>query len=312
MPKRYKIGLIGGGQIGGILALMIAQRELGDAIVVDIPQKEGLAKGKTLDIMEMKPHYGTDVDLSGTSDFSQLKGCDVIIITAGVPRRPGMTREDLLDVNLKIITSVAENVKKHCPDAFNIVLTNPLDAMVYAFYKLTGFPKNRVIGMAGALDTGRFRAFVAMETGFSVEDITAPVMGGHGPTMIPLYRLATVGGVPLTEILPQEKIEAIVERTRQAGTEIVKLLANGSAYFSPAASALEMAESFLKDKKRIIPCSSLCEGEYGVNGYFIGVPTVIGAGGVEKILEIKLAPQEKEALQKTLEAVKKAVADTKL
>ncbi len=312
MPKRNKIAVIGGGQVGGITALMIAQRELGDAVVFDIPEKEGLAKGKTLDMMEMTPHYGTDVNLEGTSDFSQLKGSDVIIITAGVPRKPGMTREDLLNVNLKIITSVAENIKKHCPDAFNIVITNPLDAMIYAFYKLTGFPKNRVVGMAGALDTGRYRSFVAMETGYSVEDISAIVMGGHGPTMVPLPRLTTVGGIPLTEILPKEKIDAIVERTRQAGTEIVKLLADGSAYFSPAASVLGMVESYLKDKKRIIPCSSFCEGEYGVNGYFIGVPTVIGAGGVEKILEIKLTPDEKEALKNTLEAVKKAVADTKL
>ncbi len=308
---RKKLALVGGGQIGGILALMTAQKELGDAVIIDIPEKENFIKGKALDIAQTTPHEGVDVKLEASSTFEALKGADVVIITAGVPRKPGMTREDLLAVNLNIVKTVAENVKKLAPKAFCILLTNPLDAMVYAFHKISGLPKSHVVGMAGALDTARFRSFVSMETGYSVEDISGTVLGGHGPTMVPLIRLSTVGGVPLTEILPQEKIDAIVQRTRDAGTEIVKLLANGSAYFSPAGAAIEMAESYLKDRKRVLPCSALCEGEYGINGYFIGVPVVIGEGGIEKILEIKLSPEEKSALENTLNAVKKASAETK-
>jgi malate dehydrogenase len=309
---RRKIGLVGGGQIGGILALMATQKELGDVVILDIPQVEGMVKGKALDIQEMTPMDGYDARITGTSDWAQLTGCDVVIVTAGLPRKPGMTREDLLKVNLEIIGTVAQNVKRYAPKAFSIIITNPLDAMVYAFYKLTGFPKNQVVGMAGALDTSRFRAFVAMETGYSVEDITGPVLGGHGPTMVPLWRLATVGGVPLTEVLPRDRIDAICERTREAGTEIVKLLGTGSAFFSPAGGAIDMAESYLKDKKRVLPCCSLCEGEFGIRGYFIGVPTVIGANGVERILEIKLTDEEQAQLQKTIAAVKEAVAETKL
>lgn len=309
---RKKIALIGGGQIGGILALLVAQKELGNAVVVEIPDKEGLAKGKTLDIFESTPLIGVDCNLSGTSNYEDIKGADVVIVTAGVPRKPGMTREDLLDVNIKIMTHVAENVKKYCPDAFSIILTNPLDAMVYSFKKITGFPKNHVVGMAGVLDTGRYRSFIAMELGVSTEDVAGTVLGGHGPTMVPLPRLTTVGGIPLTELLPQDKIDAIVDRTRKAGTEIVGLLANGSAFFSPAVSAIEMAESYLKDKKRILACAAYLEGEYGINGYYIGVPVIIGAGGVEKVLELKLTDEEKGMLTNSLEAVKKAVADTKL
>ncbi|MBD3288553.1 malate dehydrogenase [candidate division KSB1 bacterium] len=309
---RKKIALIGGGQIGGILALLVAQKELGDAVVLEIPEKEGMAKGKTLDLMESSPLLRVDSNLSGTSDYNDIKGSDVVIITAGLPRKPGMTREDLLEVNLKIMNNVATNVKKQCPDAFCIIVTNPLDAMVYSFKKITGFPKNRVVGMAGVLDTGRFNSFVAMELGVSVVDVAATVLGGHGPTMVPLPRTCTVGGVPLTELLSQDKIDAIVQRTRQAGTEIVKLLGNGSAFFSPAVSAIEMAESYLKDKKRILPAAALLEGEYGINGYYIGVPVLIGANGVEKVIEIKLSDDEKAALMNSLEAVKKAVAETKL
>jgi len=309
---RKKIALVGGGQIGGILALLVAQKELGDAIVVDIPEKEGMAKGKTLDIFESTPLLGVDSNLSGTSNWEDVKGADVVIVTAGVPRKPGMSREDLLDVNIKIMTNVAENVKKYCPDAFCIILTNPLDAMVYSFKKITGFPKSRVVGMAGVLDTGRYRSFIAMELGVSVEDIAGTVLGGHGPTMVPLPRLTTVGGVPLTELMPQDKIDAIVDRTRKAGTEIVGLLGNGSAFFSPAVSAIEMAESYLKDKKRILPCAAYLEGEYGIDGYYIGVPVIIGSGGVEKVLEVKLTDEEKAMLMNSLEAVKKAVAETKL
>jgi malate dehydrogenase len=309
---RKKIGLIGGGQIGGILALLAAQKELGDIVILDIPEKESFVKGKALDIMESTPILGCDANVEGTSDYGDLKGADVNIVTAGLPRKPGMSREDLLSTNVKIITAVAEQIKKHAPESFNIILTNPLDAMVYSFKKITGFPKERVVGMAGVLDTSRFCSFVAMELGVSVENVAATVLGGHGPTMVPLPRLSTVGGVALTELLPADKIEAIVDRTRKAGTEIVKLLANGSAYFSPAASAIAMAESFLKDKKRIFTCAAMCKGEYGIDGYYIGVPVMIGAGGVEKVIEIKLTEEEKGMLANSLEAVKKATADTGL
>lgn len=309
---RKKIALIGGGQIGGILALIGTQKELGDIVVFDIPQVEGMVKGKALDIMELRPHDGYDANIIGTSDYKDIEGSDVVVITAGVPRKPGMTRDDLLSVNLKIITDVATNVKKYAPDAFVIVVSNPLDAIVYAFHKISGFPKNRVVGMAGALDSGRFRAFIAMETGLSAQDVSCVVLGGHGPTMVPLSRLATVGGVPINKLLSKEKIEAIETRTREAGTEIVKLLGNGSAFFSPAASIMEMVESYLKDKKRVIPSAALCEGEYDINGYFIGVPCVIGANGIEKILEIELTADEKAALKNTVDHVKSVVAETGL
>lgn len=309
---RKKIALIGGGQIGGILALLAAQKELGNVVMLEIPEKEGVAKGKTLDITEATPLIGSDCDLTGTSSYDDVAGADVTITTAGLPRKPGMSRDDLLAMNLKIISDVAANLKEKCPDAFHIVVTNPLDSMVYAFKKITGFPKNQVVGMAGVLDTGRFRSFVSMELGVSVEDISAPVLGGHGPAMVPLVRLATVGGIPLTELLSQERIDAIAERTRGAGTEVVGLLGNGSAFFSPAVSAIEMAEAYLKDKKRVLPCAAYLEGEYGITGYYLGVPVVIGAGGVEKVLEVKLTEDEKSALMNSLEKVKKAVAETKL
>lgn len=310
--SRKKIALIGGGQIGGILALIATQKELGDVVILDIPEVEGMVKGKALDITEAAPHDGYDAKLEGTSDYSSITGADVVIITAGVPRKPGMTRDDLLEINLKIITQVANNVKEYAPDAFVIVVSNPLDAIVYAFHKVSGFPKNRVVGMAGALDTARFRAFIAMETGLSVQDVSCLVMGGHGPTMVPLTRLASIGGVPLNELLPQEKIDAIIKRVQEAGTELVKLYGKGSAFFSPAAAIMEMAESYLKDKKRVIPSAALCEGEYDIDGYFIGVPVVIGAGGVEKILELELSDEEKEKMNSTLKAVEKTVGETGL
>jgi len=309
---RKKIALIGGGQIGGNLALLATQKELGDVVIYDIPQAEGITKGKSLDIMQLRPHDGYDANLEGTSDPAYLSGSDVVIITAGVPRKPGMDREDLLEINIKIITDVANNVKKYAPNAFVIVVSNPLDAIVYSFYKVSGFSKNKVIGMAGALDSGRFRAFLAMETGYSAQDVNCMVLGGHGDTMVPITRLATIGGIPAEEIIPKDRLDAIVERVRFAGGEIVKLFGNGSAYYAPAASAIEMAEAYLKDKKRVIPSAALCEGEFGVDGYFIGVPTVIGAGGIEKILEFKLLPEEQEMLNGTLEAVKNTVAETKL
>ena len=310
--NRKKIVLIGGGQIGGNLALLATQKELGDVVIYDIPPAEGMTKGKALDIMQLRPHDGYDAHLEGSSDPASLQDADVVIITAGVPRKPGMNREDLLEINIKIITDVANNVKKYAPNAFVIVVSNPLDAIVYAFYKVSGFSKNKVIGMAGALDSGRFRAFLAMETGYSAQDVNCMVLGGHGDTMVPITRLATIGGIPAEELIPKDRLDAIVDRVRFAGGEIVKLFGNGSAYYAPAASAIEMAESYIKDKKRVIPSAALCEGEFGVDGYFIGVPTVIGANGIEKILEFDLLPHEKDMLNNTLDAVKKTVKETKL
>ena len=309
---RKKITMIGGGQIGGNLALLAAQKELGDVTIFDIPRAEGMVKGKALDLMQLRPHDGHDSNITGTSDWNDVKGTDVFIITAGIPRKPGMDREDLLGINLGIMKDVATNIKEQAPNAFVIVISNPLDAMVYAFYKVSGFPKNQVVGMAGALDSGRFRTFIAMETGYSVQDVTCLVLGGHGDTMVPVTRLATVGGVPVTDLISAQRLKEIEDRTRVAGGEIVKLFGNGSAFYAPAQSAIEMAESFIRDKKRVIPCASLCEGEFGVDGYFIGVPTVIGSGGVEKVLEFSLTDEEKAGLNKTLDAVKKTVAETGL
>ncbi|MBT3796419.1 MAG: malate dehydrogenase [Candidatus Marinimicrobia bacterium] len=311
MP-RSKISIIGGGQIGGNLALLATQKELGDVVIFDIPQSEGMVKGKALDIMQLRPHDGYDSTITGTSNWDDVKDSDVFIITAGIPRKPGMNREDLLDINLGIMKDVAKNIKQQAPNAFVIVISNPLDAMVNAFYKISGFSKNKVVGMAGALDSARFRTFIAMETGCSVQDVTCMVLGGHGDTMVPVTRYATVGGVPVEELIPADRLEEILERTRFAGGEIVKLFGNGSAFYAPAQSAIEMAESYLRDKKRVIPCASLCEGEFGIDGYFIGVPSVIGAGGVERILEFKLKDDEKAALNNTLEAVKKTVKETGL
>lgn len=309
---RKKITLVGGGQIGGNLALLAAQKELGDVVIFDIPQAEGMVKGKALDLMQLRPHDGHDSDIVGTSDWNDVKNSDVFIITAGIPRKPGMNREDLLGINLGIMKDVASNIKDNAPNAFVIVISNPLDAMVYAFHKVSGFPKNQVVGMAGALDSARFRAFIAMETGYSVQDVTCMVLGGHGDTMVPISRLATVGGVPVTDLITDKRLKEIEDRTRVAGGEIVKLFGNGSAFYAPAQSAIEMAESYIRDKKRVIPCASLCEGEFGIDGYFIGVPTVIGSDGVEKILEFTLNDNEKTELDRTLEAVKKTVAETGL
>ncbi len=310
--SKPKISLIGGGQIGGNLALLAAQKELGDIVIFDIPKAEGMVKGKALDLMQLRPHDGYDSNITGSSNWNDLKDTNVFIITAGIPRKPGMDREDLLEINLGIMKDVASNIKEQAPNAFVIIISNPLDAMVYAFYKVSGFPKNQVVGMAGALDSGRFRAFIAMETGLSVQDVTCMVLGGHGDTMVPITRLATVGGVPVTDLISPERLAEIENRTRFAGGEIVKLFGNGSAFYAPAQCAIEMAESYLRDKKRVIPCASLCEGEFGVDGYFIGVPTVIGSGGVEKILEFELTNSEKAKLNNTLEVVKKTVSETGL
>ena len=310
--SRKTIALIGGGQIGGNLALLAAQKELGNIIIFDIPKAEGMVKGKALDLMQLRPHDGYDVNITGTSNWKDVKDADVFIITAGIPRKPGMDREDLLEINLGIMKDVAENIKEQAPQSFVIVISNPLDAMVYAFYKISEFPKNQVVGMAGALDSTRLRTFIAMETGYSVQDVTCMVLGGHGDTMVPITRLATIGGVPVSDLVSAERLSEIEERTRFAGGEIVKLFGNGSAFYAPAQSAIEMAESYIKDKKRVIPCASLCQGEFGVDGYFIGVPTVIGADGVERILEFELQDHEKEALNNTLVAVQKTVSETGL
>ena len=311
MP-RTKISLIGGGQVGGNIALLAAQKELGDIIIIDIPEAENFIKGKALDISQLLPHDGFDSKLVGSSDFQDIKDSDVVVITEGFPRQPGMNREDLLSKNLSIMTNVAKQVKEYAPNAFVIVVSNPLDAMVYAFHKISGFAKNKVVGMAGALDSARFRSFIAEETNLSSQDVACMVLGGHGDTMVPVSRLANVGGVPLNALLSEEKISAIEERTRFGGGEIVKLFGKGSAFYAPAQSAVEMVESFVRDKKRVIPCASLCEGEFDINGYFIGVPTVIGSNGVEKILTFELNEEEKNALENTLSEVKKTVEETGL
>lgn len=307
---RKKISLIGAGNIGGVLAQLIAQKELGDVVLFDI--LEGTPQGKCLDIWEGTPIFNSDVSLKGANDYKDIAGSDVVIVTAGLARKPGMSRDDLLSKNVEIIKTVALAIKEHAPQAFVIVVSNPLDAMVYAMKKITGFPKNRVVGMAGVLDSARFRAFVAEAAGVSATDVHALVLGGHGDDMVPLIRLCSIGGIPVTEILSQEKIDSIVARTRVAGGEVVNLLKTGSAFFSPAVSAIEMAESFLKDKRRVLPCAALLEGEYGVNGYFVGVPAVIGAKGVERVLEVKLTAEEKKLFDESFSHVKDLVDSVKL
>jgi malate dehydrogenase len=309
---RKKLALIGGGQIGQELAMLAAIKELGDIVILDMAALENPVKGKALDLMEMAPHGNYDANIIGTSNYKDIEGADVVIVTAGKPREAGMTREDLLSVNIKIITEVANGVKQYAPKAFCIIVTNPLDAMVYVFHKVTGFPKQQVVGMAGTLDTARWRAFIGMELGVSVVDVAGTVLGGHGPDMVPLPRLTTVGGVPLMEIATKEQIDKLVNRTREAGTEIVKLFGKGSAFFSPAWSAITMAESYLKDKRRVLACAALCQGEYGVKDLFIGVPALISSKGVEKIFEIKLTEEEKAMLSKTVAGVTKTVAECKM
>ena len=309
---KKKIGVIGGGQIGGNLALLAVQKQLGDVVLFDIPQAEGLVKGKALDINQLSAVDGYDCRVIGTTDWKDVAGADVVIITAGVPRKPGMSREDLLEVNLKIMRDVAGNVKTHCADAFVINIANPLDAMVYALHRITGFKKNRVVGMAGVLDTSRFKFFVADALRCSIRDVEALVLGGHGDDMVPLVRAATVGGIPLTALVPKEKLDAIIKRTGEGGAELVAFYKTGSAYFAPAACALAMAESYLLDRKRILPCAAYLEGEYGIRGYFMGVPAQLGAGGVEKVIELPLSPEEKAELEKSFQSVKRTVDSVKL
>lgn len=301
---RKKIALIGAGQIGGTMALLAAQKELGDVILFDI--MEGVPQGKALDIHEATPVEGCNSTITGTNDYKDIAGADICIVTAGIPRKPGMSRDDLVSTNTKIVKQVAEGIRDNAPNAFVIVITNPLDAMVYVMQKVTGFPKSRVMGMAGVLDSARFRTFISMETGVSVQDITAFVLGGHGDTMVPLPRYSTIAGIPLPEYpgLTPERIDAMCKRTAGGGGEIVNLLKTGSAFYAPGASAIAMAESIIRDQKRIFPCAVLCEGEYGQSGIFMGVPVKIGEGGVEQIIEVKLTADEKAALDKSADAVK--------
>jgi len=307
---RPKIGLIGAGNIGGVLAEQIAYRELGDVVLFDVV--EGMPQGKALDIAEGAPLFGADARVTGVNSYQGIAGSDLVIVTAGLARKPGMSRDDLLKTNLAIMKQVAEGVATHAPGATVIVISNPLDAMVYTFKKVSGFPKNRVVGMAGVLDSTRFRAFVAWELGVSVQDVTALVLGGHGDTMVPLVRYCTVAGIPITKLLSQQKIDAIVERTKNAGGEVVALLKTGSAFVSPAASAIEMAESILRDKKRVLACACLCEGEYGVDGLYLGVPCVLGAGGVERILELELDAGERKLFDASVEHVRRLVGEIQL
>mgnify|MGYP001502215135 FL=1 len=300
--SRKKIALIGAGQIGGTMALLAAQKELGDVITIDIT--EGVPQGKSLDITHGSTVIPSSSNMIGSNDYDAMKDADVVIVTAGLPRKPGMSRDDLLEVNCGIIKAVGENIKAQAPDAFIIVVTNPLDAMVYAMQKVTEFPAHKVCGMAGVLDSSRFSSLIALELGVAAEDVTAMVMGGHGDTMVPLIRYSTVGGVPVTQLLSMDKLESIAARTAKSGGEIVGLLKTGSAYYSPALSAIKMAEAYLKDKKNVLTCAALLNGEYGINGLYAGVPVIIGAGGVEKVIEVELDEKETAAFNVSIDAVK--------
>ena len=302
--KRKKISVIGGGFTGATAAFLAAQKELGDVVLVDIPSAENPTKGKALDMWEAAPVQGYDSYVKGTSDYADTADSDVVIITAGVARKPGMSRDDLVQINQKVMVSVSEQIAKYSPNAIVLVLTNPVDAMTYTVYKTTGFPKNRVIGQSGVLDTARFRAFIAEELNISVKDITGFVLGGHGDTMVPLTRYSFAGGIPLETLIPADRLEEIVDRTRKGGAEIVNLLGNGSAYYAPAAALIEMTEAIIKDQKRVLPSIAYLEGEYGYNDLYLGVPTLLGADGIEKIFELELTEKEKAALDVSAEAVR--------
>ncbi len=304
---RKKIALVGAGQIGGTLALLAGLKDLGDVVLFDVV--EGVPQGKALDIAQAAPVEGFDAAYVGANTYDALKGADVVIVTAGIPRKPGMSRDDLIATNAKVIDTVGKNIKKHCPKAFVIVITNPLDVMVYVMQEASGLPANRVVGMAGVLDSGRFRRFLADEFKVSVEDVTAFVLGGHGDTMVPLIRYSAVAGIPVPDLIKmgwttKEKIDAIVQRTRDGGAEIVNLLKTGSAFYAPASSAIAMAESYLKDKRRVLPCAAMLNGEYGVKGLYVGVPVIIGANGVEKVVEIDLNKAEQAMFDKSVAAVR--------
>jgi malate dehydrogenase len=302
--NRKKVSVIGSGFTGATTAFMLAQKELADVVLVDIPQMENPTKGKALDMLEAGPVQGFDANITGTSNYEDTKDSDIVVVTAGIARKPGMSRDDLVQTNQKIMKSVAQEIVKHSPNAYVVVLTNPVDAMTYTLYKETGFPKHRVIGQSGVLDTARFCTFVAQELNLSVKDITGFVLGGHGDEMVPLVRYSYAGGIPLETLIPKDRLDAIVERTRKGGGEIVALLGNGSAYYAPAASLVQMCEAILKDQRRVIPTIAYLEGEYGYEGIYLGVPTILGANGIEKIIELELTEDEKKALDKSAEAVR--------
>lgn len=302
--RRKKVSVIGGGFTGATTAFLLAQKELADVVLVDIPQMENPTKGKALDMLEAGPVQGFDANITGTSNYADTKDSDIVVITAGIARKPGMSRDDLVTTNQNIMKSVTREIVKYSPECFIIVLTNPVDAMTYTVFQESGFPKNRVIGQSGVLDTARFRTFVSQELNLSVKDITGFVLGGHGDDMVPLVRYSYAGGIPLQTLLPQDRLDAIVERTRKGGGEIVNLLGNGSAYYAPAASMVEMVEAILKDQRRVLPSIAYLEGEYGHEGIYLGVPTILGAGGIEKIIELELTEEESSALAKSVESVK--------
>ncbi|MET3697298.1 malate dehydrogenase (NAD) [Bacillus oleivorans] len=306
--KRKKISVIGAGFTGATTAFILAQKELGDIVLVDIPQAENPTKGKALDMLEAGPVQGFDANIIGTSNYEDTKDSDVVVITAGIARKPGMSRDDLVQTNQKVMKAVTQEVVKHSPNCFIVVLTNPVDAMTYTVFKESGFPKHRVIGQSGVLDTARFRTFVAQELNLSVKDVTGFVLGGHGDDMVPLVRYSYAGGIPLEKLIPQDRLEAIVQRTRTGGGEIVNLLGNGSAYYAPAASLVEMVEAIVKDQRRVLPAIAYLEGEYGYEGIYLGVPTVLGGNGIEKIIELDLTNEEKAALDKSVESVKNVMS----
>ncbi len=303
--KRKKLTVVGGGFVGATSAHWAAAKELADVVLIDII--EGMPQGKGLDLLEAGPVEGFDVNVLGTNDYADTADSDIVIITAGIARKPGMSRDDLLNINTGIVKDVTANIAKYSPNAVLIIVSNPLDAIVYVAHKASGFPPNRVVGMAGVLDSARFRAFIAQELGVSVKDIQAFVLGGHGDTMVPLPRYTTVSGIPIPDLMSAERIEALVERTRKGGGEIVNLLKTGSAFFAPSASAIQMASAILKDQKRILPCAAYCDKEYGVGGYFVGVPAMLGGNGVERVVEIQMSAEEKAAFDKSVQAVRDLV-----
>lgn len=305
--RRAKISIIGAGNVGATTAHWCAAAELGDIVLVDIPQTEDMPKGKALDLMQSSPVMGFDANITGTTDYKDTTDSDVVVITAGIPRKPGMSRDDLLGTNAKIMTSVCNEIKKTSPDAVVIVVSNPLDAMVQRAFQVTGFPAERVVGQAGVLDTARYRTFLAIELGVSVEDISALLMGGHGDTMVPIPSCTSVGGITITQLIDPDRLEEIVDRTRKGGAEIVSLLKTGSAYYAPAAATTQMVEAVIRDKKRLIPCAAYCDKQYGVGGYYVGVPVILGSGGVERIVELKLTDGEQAAFQKSVDSVKELV-----
>jgi malate dehydrogenase len=306
--RRAKISVIGAGNVGATCAHWCAAAELGDIVLLDIPRTEDMPRGKALDLMQSSPIMGFDSNIVGTTSYDDTADSDVVVVTAGIPRKPGMSRDDLLSTNAKIVTSVGAEIKKSSPDAVVIVVSNPLDAMVQQMWTVTGFDSAKVVGQAGVLDTARYRTFLAMELGVSVEDISALLMGGHGDTMVPIPSCTSVGGIPVTQLIDANRLEEIVDRTRKGGAEIVSLLKTGSAYYAPAAACAQMAEAVVRDKKRVIPVAALCQSEYGVGGYYVGVPVVMGSGGVERIIELELTEKETADFGNSVDAVKQLVA----